>query len=154
MKKTLLCAAALGIWQLYNAQEALSSQGEVFETLQVQLQFTVGEAVIQTYGNSNNDLTQGFHQTVWEFVSLKDVVPEFNISAYPNPFTDGFTLESPEGFSGSIQLIDAKGKILVNNAIAGGVAQIPTNQVPPGTYALIVFQEEQEIKVFKLIKSQ
>ena len=46
------------------SQEVISTAGEVFETTNGSISWTIGEPVIATLVGTDNSLTQGFHQPV------------------------------------------------------------------------------------------
>ena len=46
------------------SQEVINTAGEVYETPNGSISWTIGEPVIQTLEGSENYLTQGFHQPV------------------------------------------------------------------------------------------
>ena len=53
-----------------SAQEVVSSQGETYSNANGSIDFTVGEVIINTGSSGTNDLTQGFHQTNWDFLGV------------------------------------------------------------------------------------
>jgi hypothetical protein len=53
-----------------SAQEVFSSQGEAYSNANGSIDFTIGEVVINTGTDGTNDLTQGFHQTNWNFLGV------------------------------------------------------------------------------------
>ena len=74
-KKTLLVFSLLTTFAS-TAQEVVSTQGDSYSNTSGSIDFTVGEVVINTGTDGTNDLTQGFHQTNWNFVGLEDFAPE------------------------------------------------------------------------------
>jgi len=46
-----------------SAQEVISTQGGSYSSVDVNLDFTIGEVIINTVSDGTNSLTQGFHQT-------------------------------------------------------------------------------------------
>ena len=74
MKKLLLLGLLLPAVSF--GQEVISSQGDSYSNASGSVDFTIGEVVIATGTDGNNDLTQGFHQTNWNFVGLEDHNPD------------------------------------------------------------------------------
>ena len=69
MKKLLLLGAiALSLNSL--GQEVVSTQGDSYTNASGSIDFTIGEVVINTVTDGTNDLTQGFHQTNWNFLGV------------------------------------------------------------------------------------
>ena len=71
-----------------SSQEVVSSAGEHFEVNNYQLSWTIGETVTETFSAGANILTQGFHQTGLETVSifeLEDIDITVNIAPNPTP---------------------------------------------------------------------
>ena len=72
MKKLLLLGAiALSLNSL--GQEVVSTQGDSYTNASGSIDFTIGEVVINTVTDGTNDLTQGFHQTNWNFLGFHEV---------------------------------------------------------------------------------
>ena len=85
MKKQIFLFATLFAAFAASAQEVVSSQGETYSNANGSIDFTVGEVIINT---GTNDLTQGFHQTNWNFLGLEDFAPDYEAIIYPNPTDD------------------------------------------------------------------
>jgi len=86
MKKT---AFSLFTTISVTAQEVVSTQGDSYSNASGNIDFTIGEVVINTGTDGTNDLTQGFHQTNWYFVGLEGHSPSYEATIFPNP-TSGF----------------------------------------------------------------
>ena len=50
------------------AQEVVVTQGDSYSNASANIDFSIGEVIINTGTDGTNDLTQGFHQTNWNFV--------------------------------------------------------------------------------------
>jgi len=83
MKKLLLLGFLLPTISF--SQEVISSQGDSYSNASGSVDFTIGEVVIDTGSDVNNEITQGFHQTNWNFLGLDDHNPSVEVSVYPNP---------------------------------------------------------------------
>jgi hypothetical protein len=71
-----------------SAQDVLSTQVDSYPNASGNIDFTIGEGVINTGTGGTNDLTQGFHQTNWNFVGLKDFAPYYEALSFPSPTED------------------------------------------------------------------
>lgn len=75
--------------------EVIASSGNHFIGTNVQLSWTIGDVIIETYSNVNNQLTQGFHQTNLIVSSVKDLNSNYSVSIYPNPSSDFVNIDVP-----------------------------------------------------------
>jgi hypothetical protein len=71
-----------------SAQEVVSTQGDSYSNASGSIEFTLGEVIIATGTDGTNDLTQGFHQTNWNFVGLEDHALNYEAIIFPNPTQD------------------------------------------------------------------
>jgi hypothetical protein len=111
--------------------------------------------VINTYTVTNIILTQGFQQSKLTATAIKEV-PEnlIEINAYPNPTADLVALKITTGSGQDVkyQLYDLYGKLLAEQKLVNSEAKISFNNLASGTYLLKIFNKDQELKVFKIIK--
>lgn len=122
------------------------------------ISWTLGEMVIETFQNDNNDLilTQGFHQTdivitsVYEAKSL-----DIQISAFPNPVKEQLTVSVQEGAADSIQfgLIDLQGNLLLEGELEGRETNIDLATFRSGVYFLTLTIKGEQVKTFRIIKN-
>ena len=88
MKKTAFVLFSLFATITVSAQEVVSTQGDSYSNASGSIDFTIGEVVINTGTDGTNDLTQGFHQTNWNFLGVEDFAPSYEAIIYPNPTSD------------------------------------------------------------------
>ena len=84
MKKHIFLFATFVVVFAASAQEVVSSQGETYSNANGSIDFTVGEVIVNTGTNGTNDLTQGFHQTNWNFLGVEDFAPDYQATIFPN----------------------------------------------------------------------
>jgi hypothetical protein len=53
-----------------SAQEVVATQGDSYSNANGNIDFTIGEVIIATGTDGTNDITQGFHQTNWNFLGV------------------------------------------------------------------------------------
>lgn len=121
----LLLTAVSGFAQSITP-EVISASGGDTANGNVGLSWTVGEPVIKTVSSPNAKITQGFHQSHFEVISVEEH-PElgFDIKIYPNPSTDFINIELV--FTGTdkptqqtklqFELLDNVGKVLITESI-------------------------------------
>lgn len=136
------------------AQEVISTQGDSYVNANGSIDFTVGEVVIDTGTDGNNDLTQGFHQPVLSSVGLEDHMPGYEATIFPNP-TDHVLYIRTTLYQGvSYQLYDAQGKILQQQALSSTESSLEVSQLPVGHYFLVLIDKDQnKLKTFNLLKN-
>ena len=136
-----------------SAQEVVATQGDSYSNASANIDFTIGEMIIDTETDGNNDLTQGFHQTNWKFVGLEDFAPNYEATIFPNPTEDVLNIRTSKFEKVMYTLYDAQGKLVMHNILSGEQTPILFGQLAPGSYSLTLNNETQNLKTFKLIKT-
>lgn len=154
MKRHVVVLCSLMSIGVVNAQEVVSTQGDSYSNSNGSIDFTIGEVVINTVSDGSNDLTQGFHQTNWNFAGLEDHSPFFEAKVYPNPMSESLIVEIAQFENVSYQMIDASGRLVIENQLSDVETSIQTGQLEPGAYQLILKNQDQLLKTFKLLKNQ
>lgn len=152
MKKTTIALFSLLASFSISAQEVISSQGETYSNTNGIIDFTIGEVIINTGTNGTNDITQGFHQTNWVFVGLENIVPNYEVSVYPNPSEEVLNIRTKTFENVSYTLYDAVGKVILQDKLSSELTTIAVNQLAPGSYSLTLNNSAQNLKTFKLTK--
>ena len=88
MKKYTLVVFSLLSTLAVTAQEVVSTQGDSYSNASANIDFTIGEVVINTGTDGTNDLTQGFHQGNWSLVGVVDHDLSYEAIVFPNPTKD------------------------------------------------------------------
>ena len=161
MKKQIFLFATFFTALAATAQEVVASQGETYSNANGSIDFTVGEVIINTGSNGTNDLTQGFHQTNWNFLGVEDFAPDYQVTIFPNPTQDVLNIKTSVFENVTYTLYDAQGKLVLQNILSAEQTPIQVSQLAPGSYSLeLIFEEGNEgslsspkRKNFKLIKS-
>ena len=94
-------------------------------------------------------------------ISVVTGIPEaqginLSVLAYPNPATDYLIVKvgNYETANLQYQVFDINGKLLQTVKATGEETQIETNSLVPANYFVKVLDNNKEIKVFKIIKTQ
>ncbi|MFT7086477.1 MAG: hypothetical protein ACJAV5_002205 [Vicingaceae bacterium] len=77
MKTTTLLVCLLFASNFIYSQEIVSTQRDSCSKAKGSIDFTIGEAIVNTGTDGTNDLTQGFHQTNGEFLGVEDHAPSY-----------------------------------------------------------------------------
>ena len=152
MKTTLLFLPVFFSAILFG-QEAISTQGDSYSNASGNIDFTIGEVIINTATDGTNDLTQGFHQTNWNFVALEDHSPSYEATILPNPTSELLYIKTITFENVTCALYDAQGKLILQDKLSSEQTLIQVSQLAPGSYSLTLSNKTQNLKTFKLVKS-
>jgi len=137
-----------------SAQEVVATQGDSYSNSSGSIDFTVGEVLINTGTDGATDLTQGFHQTNWNFVSIEDHVPSYEAIIFPNPTSAILNIRTSTFENVTYTLYDAEGKLIMQDKLSSAQTPIQVGQLAPGAYSLTLNNATQNLKTFQLIKQQ
>ena len=157
VKYGLLLVYAFLISMQGNAQlhEVVSSSGGYLQGNEISVSFTIGEANIKTLKGDITTLTQGFQQPQLIVTALDDFAHQaYTIQAYPNPTTDFVNLSTDielpaESF---YQIVDMHGSLISKKTVDGLTTKISVQQLVPAVYFLSIFDRDEILKTFKIIK--
>ena len=135
--------------------ELVSSSGDSFSNATYQLDWSIGECATATHIAGDFVLTQGFHQNTYVITATEDLRADINMSVYPNPATDLVSLQVESSKERNMQytLTDISGKVLQNEKILSSLQTLNFTNYTSNVYFLTVKQENQVIKIFKIIKN-
>ena len=153
MKKTAFVLFSLFATITVSAQEVVSTQGDSYSNASGNIDFTIGEVIINTGTDGTNDLTQGYHQTNWNFLGVDDHGQNYEATIFPNPTSDLLNIRTSTFENVTYTLYDAKGKLILHNILSAEQTPIQVSQLAPGSYSLTLNNETQNLKTFKLIKT-
>ena len=153
-KKTVLSASIIIFTINVFSQEVISSQGDTYTNVSGNIDFTIGEVITFTGSNVENQLTQGFHQTNWSFVSIKDHVPSFNALIFPNPTDDFLNIQASVFEMVSYSLYDEVGKLILKGVLSSEKTSLDVSKLQTGLYSLILNNPDNILKTFNIIKTR
>ncbi|MDG1148026.1 MAG: T9SS type A sorting domain-containing protein [Crocinitomicaceae bacterium] len=154
MKKTAFLLFSLFATISVTAQEVVSTQGESYSNASGSIDFTIGELIIDTGTDGTNDITQGFHQTNWNFLGVEDHSPSYEATIFPNPTSEVLNIKTSTFENVTYTLYDAQGKLVLQDILSAEQTPIQVGQLAPGSYSLSLNNQTQNLKTFKLIKQQ
>ena len=153
MKKNTLVLFSLFATISVSAQEVVATQGDSYSNASANIDFTIGEVVINTGTDGTNDLTQGFHQTNWNFIGVEDHAPSYEAIIFPNPTEDVLNIRTSTFENVTYTLYDAQGKLVMQDILSAEQTPIQVSQLAPGNYSIILNNQTQNLKTFKLVKT-
>ena len=124
--------------------EVIASAGDHFQNSSVQLSWTLGEVMIDTYDNGTNILTQGFHQTELTVTSIEETLSDVRMNLFPNPTSEYLNIELGNNEKDiNLQLYDMSGKLIHQDVINAYDTKyvLPMQSVATGKY-LVQMQSE------------
>ena len=148
LKKVMFFVVAFVLVYSANCQQVIATQGNSSSNSSATLDYTIGEVVILTGTDGKNDVTQGFHQPVFEITNIETIEISFEVSIYPNPAVDQLNIQFKEIDKGSrFDLYDVSAKLLTTNLITAYNMSIPFNKYETGVY-FISFISYKIIKIY------
>ena len=118
MKKLLLillCLPMIGFGQV-TTPSVISSSGDSYSNGGIMMDYTLGEIVVETFSNSANILTQGFHQGDL-MVTTAVVNLDIKTKIYPNPTTNFIIIELENNVNAELLVYDINGKIVIKDKL-------------------------------------
>jgi hypothetical protein len=120
--------------------------------------YTVGQVACSALSGSNGSVIQGVQQP-WEISVVTAVDDSWDVSlaasAYPNPTTGVFRLVVNANDFGNLKysVFDINGLLLLEGRIESKETIISLSGYSSSLYLLKIFDNNKEIKVFKIIKN-
>jgi opacity protein-like surface antigen len=151
----LLLAFALAISNSY-AQESSNASGGDASGSGGTVAYSIGQTFYTYQSSSNGNTNHGVQQPyLISAVGIDEGISTISLITYPNPTSDYLLLELFDYSNEKIdyQLIDLKGKIILNGSINNAQAKVDLNAYSKGIYFIKVFKQSEEIKTFKIIKN-
>jgi hypothetical protein len=159
MKKLTTFFLVLSLLLLFcisRAQEVISSSGATQSSANVQLSWTVGEPIVDTYSSGSVILTQGFHQSKL-IVTAIDPIPlaGFELEVYPNPTSAELNIKLNNGNFSNLRysLYNSQGEQIRQQEFSNQVEQINLTSFAPGYYLLKIERDTCTPALnFKIVK--
>jgi hypothetical protein len=140
-----------------NAQQATTASGGNASGSGGTIAYSLGQVVYITNTGAAGSVAQGVQQAYEISITTGLVNTEIslNIQVFPNPTSDFIQLkvESEKLQDLSYQLIDLNGKLIEDKKITCTAENIHTENLPSATYFLKVINNNNEVKIFKIIKN-
>jgi len=149
----VFCLLQAGTW----AQEALSSAAYSANGTSVQLNWTLGECVVETFENGKLVLTQGYQQSRLTVTSYHQPVSSVMLRVYPNPVSESLIVEWIEPTPQQralLSLYDSNGRMLFSREMSGNPESLNMQLFSPGHYLLKVsFSNHCPDQIFPIMKA-
>jgi|TARA_B110000483_G_scaffold61483_1_gene76466 hypothetical protein len=136
------------------SQDVISSQGDSYTDSSASIDFTIGEVVTFTGSTIENNITQGFHQTNWNFVSVQDHVQDYQAIIYPNPTEDFLNIQTSLYQDVNYLLYDEMGKLILQGNLSSEKTSLDVSKIATGRYSLTLINSKEALKTFNIIKTR
>ena len=148
----LLLFSPLLVFGQVTSPSLISSSGDSYSNSNVNMDFSIGEVVIETHQN-NEILTQGFHQEILQ-ISTGLLELDLVTKVYPNPTTNIVVVELERDISGDILIYDINGKLMIRDKLDNErIKQFDFSKFSQGNYLLhINIKNKQDVYKIQKIK--
>jgi hypothetical protein len=153
-RKTVLFAFTILFTINLFSQDVISSQGDSYTDSSASIDFTIGEVVTFTGSTIENNITQGFHQTNWNFVSVQDHVQDYQAIIYPNPTEDFLNIQTSLYQDVNYLLNDEMGKLILQGNLSSEKTSLDVSKIATGRYSLTLINSKEALKTFNIIKTR
>lgn len=139
----------------------ISSIGGSFSNGSIDVNYTVGEAVIQTQSTAQIIVTQGFHQPNDVLGGIDDLNGDQQLLLYPNPVNDILNVDlNAYGLQNSeaeLVVYDINGQVVHSETLfnlnQNGTIQLNVQALTPGHYLIRVVGKDSVVSRARFIKS-
>jgi hypothetical protein len=157
MNRKLLFALILSICclgMMAQALEVVSASGASFKQSSGYISYTIGEILTTTLTGTGNIVNQGFHQTGLpkSWPSSVDISPDFQMSVFPNPVRDLLVMQVELLQDMQYTLHDVTGVLIERGLVLQERTEIDFSTLSPAIYILRVFDNNQQIRIFQIVK--
>lgn len=119
-----------------------ATAGAHFAIPSIQMSWTLGEPITQTYSGASVQLTQGFQQSNISVVGISDYDFTYSVEAFPNPTIDVVNIRLSDNITeGRLHIIDPSGKIIHEKEITESEFLLDFAPYSQGTYFLNLTNE-------------
>ncbi len=155
MKNIFTLLFALISVATYSQQlEILSSSGSFLKGNKYQLEYTLGDVVISTVSNTQNILTQGFHQpTVKGMYKANSKITVDFFSEVNSPFVY-FEVEEGMPKDMKVYTYDYLGRLLIIQNFTGNRCVVDTSPYSSSAYLFVLTYLGDKVETFKTIKQK
>jgi hypothetical protein len=136
--------------------DVLVSVGGFSSAGNLQMEFSLGEPVTETFEGTNMTLTQGFLQPILTVTSVESTDMLLGIKVFPNPVKAELSIDIPSENASKLlfNLFDMNGKLLQKNYLSSGVNMIDMQDHATGAYLLLIYEtisdKQFQAKIIKI----
>jgi len=151
--KFLVCFATLIFHLISFGQDVIASQGGSYIGIGVELDFTIGEPVVESLKNQTTEIYAGFHQPHWSVLDVKDFSSTIQATVFPNPTEDVVHIKLDHAENLRYLIYDEQGRLIYETTNHALETTLNLEKLSMGVYNLIIQFQEEFISSVKLIKT-
>lgn len=156
-KKAKLSVLLLGLGLTAQAQQAITTTGGNASGSGGSISYSVGQIVYKTNSGSIGSVAQGVQQPyeISIVLGIEDNSINLELTAYPNPTANFLSLNASNAELSNLnfELYDISGKLIESRKIISSSETIAMENLPTATYFLKVTNNNNEVKIFEIIKN-
>ncbi len=136
------------------AQETVGSSGQNLSTSNVKVNFTIGEALINSYSLNGNTILSGYQQPKLKIDNVDiNELEGVHIAIFPNPTSDVLQIKWDNTLFTTIhyEIFTVNGKQLLSSD-GENLLKIDISNLSAGNYFLKVYKEHHLSNVYKIQK--
>lgn len=136
-------------------QFVIGASGTDFSNSNAQLSWTIGETIISTLSTGNQQLTQGFHQTLLQVSSVDNTEDTgFSAEVFPNPSQEIIVIQIDSELDQlQYSIFDVLGRLLHHEDILNNrYTTVNLSNLSAGNYLLKIISKDT--KIFRTFKIQ
>lgn len=138
------------------AQEVISSAGVNYNSENLQLSWTIGEPMVETFSAGGTILTQGFHQSKLVITAIGPIeLAGFDIEVYPNPTSHEVNIKLNKGNISKLRffLYTSQGEQILQQKFSSQAEKLNMQLLAPGYYMLKIARDtDTPLQTFKIVK--
>jgi len=111
----------------------IATAGDNMLGVDVQLEWTLGETIVETFSNDEIMLTQGFQQGEMIILNVSEQ-KSINVSVFPNPTFGKVNIQLPEKSDFNLKLYSLNGACLLDENLEGDKHIVSIDKFAAGIY--------------------
>lgn len=157
MKKSfygLIVLIATSMYAKGQTPEAVASAGGSGASNQASVDWTLGEVITETLSYENGFVTQGLHQHAAIEITTDIAMVGLEVNVYPNPTSEGISIDTENLPSVNMYLLDMRGHILWEKQKPSPIELLDLSGYASGNYLLqVVNPANKQIAILKIVKN-
>jgi len=158
MKSIAILLLSFFAMSLAKGQEAIVAAGGESSGSGGTSSYSVGQIIYTAETGSNGSVSQGIQQPyeIFAVSEAENNLIAIGISVFPNPTSDFLRINIEDFQSEDLQytLQDLQGKQLKNGQVTSSETKVEMTELASSTYILVITNNQQMVKTFKIIKNQ
>jgi hypothetical protein len=153
IKKSCLILFGLTLWSITNAQEVVTTSGGSMTDNKVQVNWTIGEPITETFTNKNSAVTSGLNQPTSKIETLVEIIESIiDISVFPNPTSQFVKIKYGGQLPISTKILSLNGTFLFVKELKTQPLQLDFSTCESGVYIIEITDKSGKFSTFRIVK--